>query len=59
MYIIKDGDICGKLVVRNGIMVREIEKWNKGKIWVWIGCGKLMREYNMCLSDGMFLLFFL
>jgi len=51
-YHVISGDNCAAIAGRNGIKVKDIEKYNNKTTWGWYGCDKLMVDMNICLSDG-------
>lgn len=51
-YHVISGDNCAAIAGRNGIKVKDIEKYNNETTWGWYGCDKLMVDMNICLSDG-------
>jgi len=51
-YKVSTGDTCGAIAGKNAIKVKDIEKYNNGTTWGWYGCGSLMVDMNICLSDG-------
>ncbi|SPO00349.1 related to chitinase [Cephalotrichum gorgonifer] len=50
-YTIKDkfcDDIKNEFFLKDG----DLDKFNKGKTWGWMGCKRLMPGQKICLSDG-------
>ena len=51
-YRVMSGDTCSALAASNGLTVDDIDKFNKGQTWGWMGCSQLMADVNICLSKG-------
>lgn len=51
-HLVVDGDSCSAVAAQYGITIQEIEDWNKGDTWGWYGCGKLLKNTYICVSDG-------
>ena len=51
-YKVNSGDTCSALAASNGLTQDEIEEFNEGQTWGWMGCKQLMADVNICLSKG-------
>lgn len=52
VYEIQPDDGCWLIAERFYLTEEEIVKMNKGKVWGWSGCGRLMRDQKICVSSG-------
>ncbi|KAI0882847.1 putative glycosyl hydrolase, family 18 [Annulohypoxylon maeteangense] len=52
-YTTVKNDYCAKIAAARDLTVKDLEDFNK-KTWGWNGCedGKLLSEFNMCVSTG-------
>ncbi|KAK3317910.1 killer toxin alpha/beta [Apodospora peruviana] len=51
-YRVEHGNNCCTIATNNGLTYEEIDKFNNGTTWGWYGCGKLLQDVNICLSEG-------
>jgi chitinase len=51
-YRVMPDDTCSALAASNGLTNDDIDKFNKGQTWGWMGCDQLMTDVNICLSEG-------
>lgn len=45
-------DNCAQIAAANELSVSDIESFNDGTTWGWVGCGDLPRGLQICLSTG-------
>jgi len=52
-YLTQKGDNCGKIAAAHGIdKWEDIDKYNNKTTWGWWGCGRVMPDTYICLSEG-------
>lgn len=51
-YFVPPDDNCSKISARNGLTIENLEEFNVGKTWGWVGCGDLPHSINICISEG-------
>ncbi|KAI9094115.1 hypothetical protein DFS34DRAFT_253472 [Phlyctochytrium arcticum] len=50
-YTVKDQETCGAIAAKFDLEEKDIENFNK-QTYQWIGCSKIQKEANICLSTG-------
>jgi hypothetical protein len=51
-YTVQPGEGCFDIADRHRLTEKDLDDFNKGKTWGWIGCGILQRNHKICLSKG-------
>lgn len=51
-YLVKKNDDCEQLAAANGLKKKDIENFNNGTTWGWVGCDPLYEDTYICLSKG-------
>ncbi|ETS82692.1 hypothetical protein PFICI_04568 [Pestalotiopsis fici W106-1] len=51
-YVVNTGDTCSDIGAAVGLTITEIEEFNNGTTWGWNGCGDLLADAKICLSEG-------
>lgn len=51
-YRVKDGEWCDSIAAAHGLELEELEEFNEGKVWGYMGCGDLFIGTILCLSEG-------
>ncbi|KAL2859990.1 glycoside hydrolase superfamily [Aspergillus lucknowensis] len=52
VHELKDGQLCQDVADEYYLDVEDIEDFNVGKTWGWMGCKRLQRNQVFCVSDG-------
>ena len=52
VHSVAKDEVCGSIAAANFLKPQDIVKFNVGKTWGFAGCGRLMPNQRICLSDG-------
>ncbi|KAL2829514.1 glycoside hydrolase superfamily [Aspergillus cavernicola] len=52
VHEIEDGDLCDTIAMQYHLALDDLDDFNVGKTWGWMGCTRIQLGQKICVSDG-------